>query len=259
MSKPLSKFIEKTLAINNLNNSATPEFVTYDQDFEQKVRDHLISHPDFFIRHREILLKLKLPQKNPQGELNTINLLDKHREVLEARVATLEYKYKNLVEIGKANQNLSDKIHRLICNLSKASTLSDLIAFLQAQCKSRINISTKIWLWHKSIDPNSTATFSRLPITDNYVIDFAHELLPLQIFYSEIPKYIVNQCKFTIALPLTINTIDQKDQVVGLLCFIDDNDVSKYFNAIEDEDFLLLGRFAEVCARLMESHIIRLN
>jgi len=253
MSKPLKKIIDESSFDSNRTYYSENKLQNPN---EKQIRNYLLEHPEFFIRNQELLLKIKFPKRNNYVKNQSINLLDKHREVLQARISTVENKYRNLVNIAKTNQELSNRIHRLLCNLAKCATLADFIACLTTQTNTRLQLTPKIWLWDVKLDPNSTATFSNLPIASQEIKALANTILPLQIFQHDCPKYICKLCNYTIALPISIKNNKSKKEVKGLLCFIEDQ--KDDFSESDNVDFLLVGRFAETCARLVEAHLFRL-
>lgn len=262
MSKIAQTFVDEkdgTNSFNKLTNPRTPTIAPIlPSDLSAElVREYLQNNPEFFIENRALLLKLKFPRNADNtscGEQPTINLLDKHREVLLARIETVENKYKKLLEVGRSNQKLSDKIHKLLCNLSRTMTLSDCVAMLMKQCWTRINVEPALWLWHETLDMDATATLINLPLATKDVVDFANRILPLQIFGNDAPKFL-GRHDFFLTLPLLSNI--KIGSAVGLLVFKGDYQKSNHYRSLEEQDFLFLGRFAENTARILEGHILR--
>ncbi|MBS0394658.1 MAG: DUF484 family protein [Proteobacteria bacterium] len=82
---------------------------------EAQVAEFLASHPDFFDRHAALLTGLRLPHL--RGDGSTVSLVERQVDVLRERVREAELRLKTLVENGRANDVLAEKIHRLACRL----------------------------------------------------------------------------------------------------------------------------------------------
>ena len=71
--------------------------------------DYLLSHPEFFEAHPELLVKLKVP--HPSG--TAVSLIERQVEVLRGQNRQLERKLVDLIEVARANDTLIERIHRL--------------------------------------------------------------------------------------------------------------------------------------------------
>jgi uncharacterized protein YigA (DUF484 family) len=77
---------------------------------ESDIADYLMKHPDFFERHTNVLLRLKLPHA-PSGA--TISLVERQIALLRQQNDKLQRNLKELVAVAKQNDGLVAKIHRL--------------------------------------------------------------------------------------------------------------------------------------------------
>ncbi len=77
---------------------------------EQIIREYLLDNPDFFQRHPELLLALRLPH----AERGAVSLVERRQEMLRARVSQLEEEITHLLSMASRNE----KIFRFNCELS---------------------------------------------------------------------------------------------------------------------------------------------
>jgi uncharacterized protein len=89
------------------------------------VAEYLQTNPDFFERNAALLAKLRLPHRRDTGV--TVSLVERQVEVLRERNLTLERKLKDLVDVGRANDALAERIHRMSQRLIRAHTLPETI------------------------------------------------------------------------------------------------------------------------------------
>ena len=85
---------------------------------EVAVATYLAGHTDFFERHAALLAQLQLP--HVRGDGTTVSLVERQVDVLRERTREFELRLKALVENGRANDVLADKIHRLARRLVHA-------------------------------------------------------------------------------------------------------------------------------------------
>lgn len=89
---------------------------------EEEIADYLRAHPDFFERHDQLLLRLKLPHSRSGA---TVSLVERQVAVLRQRNDQLERKLKGLVEIAKQNDVVVGKIHVLALKLLGARSVAE--------------------------------------------------------------------------------------------------------------------------------------
>lgn len=78
---------------------------------DAKVAQYLAGHPDFFDRHAALLAQLRLP--HVRGDGTTVSLVERQVDVLREKTRELELRLRTLVDNGRANDQLAEKIHRL--------------------------------------------------------------------------------------------------------------------------------------------------
>ncbi|HET7923215.1 MAG TPA: DUF484 family protein [Gammaproteobacteria bacterium] len=100
---------------------------------EQTVSDYLLSHPDFFDAHTELLTRLKVP--HPSG--HAVSLIERQVEVLRQQHRQAERKLVDLIEVARANDALIERIHRLALALLEAQALPERLYALAEELRSR--------------------------------------------------------------------------------------------------------------------------
>ena len=76
---------------------------------EESIAAYLQRTPDFFERHQALLARLRLP--HARGG-TTISLVERQIEVLREKQAALENKLAELVRVARANDAVSERLHR---------------------------------------------------------------------------------------------------------------------------------------------------
>lgn len=92
-----------------------------DSPTEESIVDYLKGHPDFFERHPQLVLGLKLPHRSGNA---TISLVERQVSLLRQRNSQLERQLKDLISVAKQNDVLVDKIHQLCLKLMRAPGLA---------------------------------------------------------------------------------------------------------------------------------------
>ena len=76
---------------------------------EESIAEYLQRHPEFFERHQALLARLNLPHVRGGS---TISLVERQIEVLREKQAQLEGKLAELVRVARANDAISERLHR---------------------------------------------------------------------------------------------------------------------------------------------------
>lgn len=100
---------------------------------DDSVVDYLLSHPEFFEAHAELLGKLKIP--HPTG--SAVSLIERQVDVLRQQHRQLERKLVDLIEVARANDTLIERIHRLALALLEGAGLPERLYALQEQLRER--------------------------------------------------------------------------------------------------------------------------
>ena len=96
---------------------------------DDAVVQYLQATPDFFERHAALLAKLRLPHTRTSGQ--TVSLIERQVDVLRERNTGLERKLKDLVDVARTNELLTEKIHRFARRLIRARTLPDTVTAIE--------------------------------------------------------------------------------------------------------------------------------
>ncbi len=96
---------------------------------EENVAGYLQRHPEFFERHQALLVRLKLPHARGGS---TISLVERQIEVLREKQAQLEGKLAELVRVARANDAISERLHRFTRRLLRAMSRSEALARIEA-------------------------------------------------------------------------------------------------------------------------------
>lgn len=122
---------------------------------EDQIADFLVAHPDFFERHGAVLARIKLPHQRGSA---AISLVERQVLVLRDRHTALERKLHELIENGRANDAISDRIHRLTRRLLRARDAAGVMAALETSLREDFGASRWVLL---VIDP-AAATLGTL-------------------------------------------------------------------------------------------------
>ncbi len=109
-----------------MSTQAKTEFVEEELS-EQSIHDYLAAHPDFFERHSTLLSSLNLPHASG----GAVSLVERQVAVLRQKDLKLERQLKELIEVARANDLLSAKIHELTMQLLIANDLHKTIAVIE--------------------------------------------------------------------------------------------------------------------------------
>jgi uncharacterized protein YigA (DUF484 family) len=108
---------------------------------EDQVVEHLTAHPEFFERHPGVLARLKLPHQRGTA---AVSLVERQMLVLRERHAALEQKLHELIENGRTNDTIAERMHRLTRRLLRAGDASAVIAALETSLREDFGASR--WL-----------------------------------------------------------------------------------------------------------------
>src|SRR5215471_2338891 len=96
---------------------------------EENIAAYLQRHPEFFERHQGVLARLKLPHARGGS---TISLIERQVEVLREKQAQLEGKLAELVRVARANDAISERLHRFTRRLLRAVPRAEALARIES-------------------------------------------------------------------------------------------------------------------------------
>ena len=108
---------------------------------DAQVTEYLLAEPEFFERNTGTLAKLQLPQ-NRNGA--AISLVERQVLVLREKNAALERKLHDLVENGRGNEAIVDRVHRLTRRLLRASDPAGVLCALETSLRE--DFGTSRWV-----------------------------------------------------------------------------------------------------------------
>jgi uncharacterized protein YigA (DUF484 family) len=105
---------------------------------DDQVADYLVAHPDFFERHGAVLARIRLPHQRGSA---AISLVERQVLVLRDRHAVLEKKLHELIENGRANDAIADRMHRLTRRLLRARDTGGTLMALETSLREDFGAS----------------------------------------------------------------------------------------------------------------------
>lgn len=114
-----------------MSTQRNPEYLE-DEIPEQAVCDFLEANPDFFERHGALLNSLHIPH----GTGGAVSLVERQVSMLRQKELKLQRQLKELIEVARANDVLSEKIHRMTLELLASSDLPSTVAGVEEAMRS---------------------------------------------------------------------------------------------------------------------------
>ena len=105
---------------------------------EDQIAEHLAAHPEFFERHPSVLARLQLSHQRGSA---AISLVERQVLVLREKHTALEQKLRELIENGRANDAIADRMHRLTRRLLRARDFNAVIAGLETSLREDFGAS----------------------------------------------------------------------------------------------------------------------
>jgi uncharacterized protein YigA (DUF484 family) len=109
---------------------------------EEQIAAWLLEHPDFFLRHGDLLATLRLPHVRGSA----ISLVERQVEVLREKQQTTESRLTELVSIARANEQLAGKIHQFGRRLMAAPTRREILAQIERSFREEFDASQIVLL-----------------------------------------------------------------------------------------------------------------
>lgn len=104
-------------------------------DAAAAVSDYLCEHPDFFVGHSDLLPRLAIP--HPSG--GAVSLVERQVTVLREENQKLRGSLEDLVEVARANEALSRRMHELTLSLMEAATPEAMFSALSTSLSRDFN------------------------------------------------------------------------------------------------------------------------
>jgi uncharacterized protein YigA (DUF484 family) len=132
---------------------------------EESITSYLQRHPDFFERHQAVLARLRLPHARGGS---TISLVERQIEVLREKLTGVENKLAELVRVARANDAISERLHRFTRRLLGAVPGEEAVARIEAGLREDFDaFQAALILIGEPSAPAASPRFVRtLPATD---------------------------------------------------------------------------------------------
>ena len=99
------------------------------------VRQFLTVNPEFFNQHDDLLHRLRIPHHTGAA----VSLVEKQVSVLRNKCATLEHSLRDLIAVARDNEQLHQRLHRLIQDIISSRSLDDVFALTRDNLQSNFN------------------------------------------------------------------------------------------------------------------------
>lgn len=109
---------------------------------DTSVVEYLEAFPDFFVRHPQLLQRIRLPDARNGG--TTVSLLERQVEVLRERNRQLDRRLSEFIEIAHSNDELATKIHRLTTRLVHARSLERVVDAIEASLREDFDVQRAV-------------------------------------------------------------------------------------------------------------------
>jgi hypothetical protein len=97
------------------------------EDIERQVVDFLHEHPDFFLRHPQLLAEIEIPHESGAA----VSLIERQVTSLRKQLRETRSRLKEVMEIAHHNHALQERMHRLTLELIDAATFDEVLNALE--------------------------------------------------------------------------------------------------------------------------------
>lgn len=94
---------------------------------DKEVEEFLRAHPDFFEKHSELLMDLKIPHPNTGS---AVSLIEHQVELFRKQNAKIQKQLDELIQIARENDRLNKNMHQLTLSLMAAKNLNEVLTLL---------------------------------------------------------------------------------------------------------------------------------
>jgi len=102
------------------------------QTDEERIERYLSLNPDFFERHQPLLARMRLPHMRTGS---TVSLVERQVEVLREQKNDADRRLTEFIGVARANDQLSERIHRFTRRLLRAPTAVAALTSLEASLR----------------------------------------------------------------------------------------------------------------------------
>jgi len=102
------------------------------QTDEDRIERYLSLNPDFFERHQPLLARMRLPHMRTGS---TVSLVERQVEVLRDQKTEADRRLAEFIAVARANDGLSERIHRFTRRLLRAASPAAALTTLEASLR----------------------------------------------------------------------------------------------------------------------------
>jgi uncharacterized protein YigA (DUF484 family) len=102
------------------------------QTDEERIERYLSLNPDFFERHQPLLARMRLPHMRTGS---TVSLVERQVEVLREQKTDADRRLSEFIAVARANDQLSERIHRFTRRLLRAPSAVAALTSLEASLR----------------------------------------------------------------------------------------------------------------------------
>lgn len=197
---------------------------------ENLVRDYLLDNPEFFNRHPELLIALRLNHH----ERGAVSLVERRQEILRQKVAQLEEEITALMNVAKQNERIFMFNNELSFQLLACKELSELRQTLFEGLKAEFGFTHVRLITVHEID-SELANIWRHRIQNNYYFGRLTQSESKRLFGSEVGSVALTRLS------------DENGQVIFAIASAD----SAHF--YPDMDSLLFSQLRRLLSHLLST------
>ena len=125
---------------------------------EEVIADYLQENPDFFERYSSLLNTLEIPHTTNGA---AISLVERQVSVLRQRSNKLQDNLRELVDVARGNDELSEKIHALAIAFLGAISRNEVVAILEEKLRTDFNADQAVLVLFNASDVHFEGLFLR--------------------------------------------------------------------------------------------------
>jgi uncharacterized protein YigA (DUF484 family) len=119
------------------------------QTDEERIERYLALNPDFFERHQQLLARMRLPHMRTGS---TVSLVERQVEVLRDQKSDADRRLAEFIAVARANDGLSERIHRFTRRLMRAADPAVALASIEASLREDFEAFNCVLLLTAPID-----------------------------------------------------------------------------------------------------------
>lgn len=119
-----------------MSEKDAPKNSEVDMVHEEVVIDYLKEHPDFFMLYPDVVEEMSIPHSCGSA----VSLIEHQVNVLKDKNRSYRHKLRELIDIARENDQLSEKMHKLSLELISARDLDDVMVALQDSMRTQFDV-----------------------------------------------------------------------------------------------------------------------